>query len=121
MEIFGSGSTKWVLPATQPVVRMVHVTKSFVGTRAVRGVDLEVRAGQVHSLVGENGAGKSTLMRVLAGTYADYDGDIFIDGVPERIETPRRARELGIAMVHQELSLVPELSVAENMFLGREA
>jgi ribose transport system ATP-binding protein len=104
-----------------PPVRMVQIGKSFLGTQAVRGVDLEVNGGEVHAIVGENGAGKSTLMRVLAGSYSDYSGDIYVNGVPERIETPRRARELGFALVHQELSLVPELSVAENMFLGREA
>ena len=104
-----------------PPIRMVQISKSFLGTRAVRGVDLDVNGGEVHAIVGENGAGKSTLMRVLAGSYADYSGDIYVNGLPERIETPRRARELGFALVHQELSLVPELSVAENMFLGREA
>jgi ABC-type sugar transport system ATPase subunit len=107
--------------AGEPRARMVQISKSFVGTHAVRGVDLEVTSGEVHALVGENGAGKSTLMRVLAGNYADYFGNIYINGALERIETPRRARQLGVAMVHQELSLVPELSVAENMFLGREA
>jgi ABC-type sugar transport system ATPase subunit len=100
---------------------MVQISKSFLGTQAVRGVDLDVNAGEIHALVGENGAGKSTLMRVLAGSYSDYSGDILIDGVSERIEAPRRARQLGVALVHQELSLVPELSVAENIFLGREA
>jgi len=100
---------------------MAQIFKRFVGTVAVRGVDLELAGGDIHALVGENGAGKSTLMRVLAGGYADYSGDIFIDGALVRVGTPRRARELGIAMVHQELSLVPELTVAENMFLGREA
>ena len=100
---------------------MVQISKSFSGTQAVRGVDLDVTAGEIHALVGENGAGKSTLMRVLAGSYSDYSGDILIDGVSERIEAPRRARQLGVALVHQELSLVPELSVAENIFLGREA
>src|SRR5271165_4672952 len=105
----------------QPIVRMVSIGKSFTGTDAVRNVDLEFLPGEVHGLVGENGAGKSTLMRILAGIYPDYSGDIYVNGAAERIETPRRARELGFALVHQELSLVPELSVAENMFLGREA
>jgi rhamnose transport system ATP-binding protein len=103
-----------------PPIRMVQISKSFLGTQAVRGVDLDVNGGEVHAVVGENGAGKSTLMRVLAGSYSDYSGEIYVNGVPERIETPRRARELGFALVHQELSLVPELSVGENMFLGRE-
>jgi ribose transport system ATP-binding protein len=105
----------------QPIVRMVSIGKSFTGTDAVQNVDLEFLPGEVHGLVGENGAGKSTLMRILAGIYPDYRGEIFFKGRPTRIHTPRLARELGIAMVHQELSLVPELSVAENMFLGREA
>jgi ABC-type sugar transport system ATPase subunit len=105
----------------QPIVRMANISKSFTGTDAVRNVDLEFLPGEVHGLVGENGAGKSTLMRVLAGIYPDYTGEIFFNGRPTRIHTPRLARELGIAMVHQELSLVPDLSVAENMFLGREA
>jgi ribose transport system ATP-binding protein len=100
---------------------MANISKSFTGTDAVRNVDLEFLPGEVHGLVGENGAGKSTLMRVLAGIYTDYTGEIFFNGQPTRIHTPRLARELGIAMVHQELSLVPDLSVAENMFLGREA
>ena len=112
-----SASSGW----SGPPVRMVHISKSFLGTHAVRGVDLDVSGGEVHAVVGENGAGKSTLMRVLAGSYSDYSGDIYVNGALERIETPRRARELGFALVHQELSLVPELSVAENMFLGREA
>ena len=107
--------------AAQPIVRMVRISKSFTGTDAVRNVDLEFFPGDVHGLVGENGAGKSTLMRVLAGMYPDYSGEIFLNGSARRIYSPRLARELGIAMVHQELSLVPELSVAENMFLGREA
>jgi ABC-type sugar transport system ATPase subunit len=105
----------------QPIVRMVRICKSFTGTDAVRNVDLEFLPGEVHGLVGENGAGKSTLMRVLAGMYPDYNGEIFFNGRATKINSPRSARQLGIAMVHQELSLVPEMSVAENMFLGREA
>ena len=105
----------------QPIVRLVGISKSFIGTQAVRNINLEFLAGEVHGLVGENGAGKSTLMRILAGLFPDYKGEIYFKGRPVKIHTPRLARELGIAMVHQELSLVPELSVAENMFLGREA
>src|SRR5215469_15764256 len=88
---------------TQPIVRMVSISKSFTGTDAVRNVDLEFLSGEVHGLVGENGAGKSTLMRVLAGMYPDYSGEIFLNGRSTKIHSPRLARELGIAMVHQEL------------------
>src|SRR3954470_9492228 len=103
-----------------PILSLERINKRFIGTHAVRSVDLAFFPGEVHALVGENGAGKSTLMRILAGLYPDYAGQILIDGVPADIRSPRRARELGIAMVHQELALVPELSVAENMFLGRQ-
>jgi ribose transport system ATP-binding protein len=103
-----------------PVVQLLGISKNFTGTNAVRHVDMDIFAGEVHGLVGENGAGKSTLMRVLAGIYPDYSGEILVDGRPQRISSPRQALGLGIAMVHQELSLVPELSVAANIFLGRE-
>jgi len=103
-----------------PVVRLRGVTKSFVGTVAVSNVDLDILPGEVHAVVGENGAGKSTLMKVLAGFYPDYEGDIFIEGTLQKLSSPRQAMSLGIALVHQELSLVPELTVAENIFLNRE-
>jgi ABC-type sugar transport system ATPase subunit len=106
--------------SNKSVVRMMRVSKSFTGTNALHNVDLCLLPGEVHGLVGENGAGKSTLMRILAGIYPDYSGEIFFEGQLTKIHSPRLARELGIAMVHQELSLVPELSVAENIFLGRE-
>jgi ABC-type sugar transport system ATPase subunit len=86
----------------------------------VDNVDLDIFAGEVHGLVGENGAGKSTLMRILAGLYSDYEGRIEVSGKETRIMNVRQARRFGVAMVHQELSLVPELTVAENIFLGRE-
>ena len=99
----------------QPVVRLAGISKSFTGTQAVRNINLEILPGEVHGLVGENGAGKSTLMRILAGLFPDYEGEIYFKGRPVKIHTPRLARELGIAMVHQELSLVPELSVADRI------
>lgn len=94
--------------------------KSFPGVRALSDVSLSVARGEVRALLGENGAGKSTLMNVLSGAFSDYEGTIEIDGRAVAIRTPRSARDLGIAMIHQELQLVPELSVADNFFLGRE-
>ena len=103
-----------------PIVRLQSITKRFGGILALNNVDLDIFPGEVLGLVGENGAGKSTLMRVLAGFFSDYEGQVIIDGKPVRVVNPREARSLGIALVHQELSLVPELTVAENIFLGRE-
>ena len=102
------------------MVELRGIRKVFGGTVALAGVDLDLRAGEVHAWVGENGAGKSTLARVLAGLYGDYAGSISVAGRALRLVTPAAARAEGIALVHQELSLVPELSVAENVFLGRE-
>jgi ABC-type sugar transport system ATPase subunit len=98
---------------------MTGIRKAFPGVRALDGVDLELAAGEVHVLLGENGAGKSTLIKVLGGAVARDAGTISIDGVPAPIATPRQARDAGIAVIHQELMLVPELSVAENIHLGR--
>lgn len=103
-----------------PIVHLQSISKRFGGIIAVNQVDLEIYPGEVLGLVGENGAGKSTLMRVLAGFYPDYEGQISIQEKPVRIATPREGMQLGIALVHQELSLVLELTVAENIFLGRE-
>jgi len=103
-----------------PLVEMIGVTKSFGGVRAVAGADFSVRAGEVHALLGENGAGKSTLMKVLSGEVGGYRGEIRIGGDPVRFTSPADAQRAGIAMIHQELDLVPALSVAENVFLGRE-
>ncbi|MGA2795066.1 MAG: sugar ABC transporter ATP-binding protein, partial [Roseiarcus sp.] len=106
--------------AFAPAVRLRGIAKSFGGTRAVDAVDLDVFRGEVHGLVGENGAGKSTLMRILAGFFSDYGGAITIGGERIRLTTPAQARARGIALVHQELSLLPELTAAENILLGRE-
>ena len=96
------------------------ITKSFGGVKALDGAHLEVRAGKVTALMGENGAGKSTLMKVLAGVYQDYSGRIFLDGRPMTFAGPRQAQDHGVAMIHQELNLIAGLSIAENIFLGRE-
>jgi ribose transport system ATP-binding protein len=103
-----------------PLVEMIGVSKSYGGVQACRDVHFTVRAGEVHALLGENGAGKSTLMRVLSGDVTDHHGTIEIDGAPVRFTAPVDAQRAGIAMIHQELDLVPDLSVAENIFLGRE-
>lgn len=103
-----------------PRIRFVHVSKSFGATRALREVTFEARAGEVHALVGENGAGKSTLMNILAGTFAPDAGTVELDGVKHAPRGPLAARDAGIAMVHQELSLCPDLTVAENILLGME-
>jgi ribose transport system ATP-binding protein len=102
------------------LVRLAAISKSYGGVKACRDVDLTVRAGEVHALLGENGAGKSTLMRVLSGDVTDYQGSITVDGQDVRFHGPADAQRVGIAMIHQELDLVPGLSVAENIFLGRE-
>ncbi len=96
------------------------ITKTFGRQRALDGVDFELRAGEVHALAGENGAGKSTLIRVLAGATAPDAGTITLDGRTIRLRGPADARAAGIAVVHQELTLVPAMSVTDNLFLGRE-
>ncbi len=106
--------------ASQPILQMKRIVKTFPGVRALEGVGLEVLPGEVHALVGENGAGKSTLIRVLGGVHQPDSGEIVLRGKPVDIPTPRRARELGIAIIHQELNQVGPLSVAENLFMGDE-
>ena len=96
------------------------VSKRFPGVVALDRVDLDVRAGEVHVVLGENGAGKSTLMKILSGAYRKDDGEILIDGQPVEIRDPRHAQELGIAIIYQTFNQVPHLSVAENILLGRE-
>ncbi|HET9334059.1 MAG TPA: sugar ABC transporter ATP-binding protein [Gemmatimonadota bacterium] len=102
------------------VLRMFGIRKAFPGVVALDGVDLEVRAGEVHVLLGENGAGKSTLMKVLSGAHVMDAGRIELAGSEVAISGPRHARDLGIGIIYQELALVPDLSAAENVFLGRE-
>ncbi len=105
----------------KPVLEMRAISKTFPGVKALREVALTLYPGEVHSLMGENGAGKSTLMKILSGAYtADAGGEIRIDGETVVIDGPQSARELGVAVIYQELALCPSLSVAENIYLGRE-
>ncbi len=103
-----------------PLLELSHISKRFNAIQALDDVSFQLRTGEVHALVGENGAGKSTLMRILAGIYADYEGEYLLEGQQIRLHTPKEALEHGIGMIHQELSVIPELSVAENLFLGRQ-
>ncbi len=103
-----------------PLVRVAGVTKSFGGVKALRGVSLEVKAGEVHALLGENGAGKSTLIKILSGVHSFDSGAIEIDGAPVAFANPAESRKAGIAVVYQDLSLVESLSVGANLMLNRE-
>jgi ribose transport system ATP-binding protein len=100
------------------LLELTGVSKSFGGVQALRDVDFSLLAGQIHGLAGENGAGKSTLMKIIAGAHGADEGQMKIDGVEVRFRSSRDALAAGIGMVHQELSVAPELSVAENVFLG---
>ena len=104
-----------------PALEMRGISKRFPGVVALDRVDFTVRRGEIHSLIGQNGAGKSTLMSILSGVYVADEGEILIDGEPVTIAHPREALRRGIGTVYQELSLLPNLSVADNIFLGREA
>ncbi|HUK65297.1 MAG TPA: sugar ABC transporter ATP-binding protein [Anaeromyxobacteraceae bacterium] len=103
-----------------PVLELRRISKNFRALQALSGVDFDLRQGETHALCGENGAGKSTLMRILAGIYEEYEGEYLLDGRPVHFHSPREALRRGIGMIHQELSVMPELTVAENMFLGRQ-
>ncbi|AYY14130.1 sugar ABC transporter ATP-binding protein [Actinobacteria bacterium YIM 96077] len=102
------------------VVRMAGIDKSFLGVQVLFGVDLDLRAGEVHALVGENGAGKSTLMKILAGVHQADGGTVELDGHAVSFEHPLQAQHAGVSTVFQEFNLLPERTVAENVFLGRE-
>src|SRR5579863_8243218 len=99
---------------------MRDIGKSFPGVRALDGVTLDLRAGEVHAIVGENGAGKSTLMKILAGAQPADAGEIAIDGTIVAIDGPRTAERLGVGMIYQEFNLVPELDAIDNITLGVE-
>ncbi len=103
-----------------PRLQMHRISKSFPGVQALCAVDLDVRPGEVHALLGENGAGKSTLIKILGGVYQPDQGSILLDGRTTAFHSPRAARGAGVAIIYQEFSLVPSLTVAENLCLGRE-
>src|SRR3979409_32131 len=103
-----------------PILELRDITKAFGGVEALRGVDFALSTGEIHGLVGENGAGKSTLMKIIAGVHADFSGRFILDGRETRFRSVRYAHAAGIAMVHQELSVAPDLTVAENVFLGSQ-
>ncbi len=104
------------------LLEMRNITKTFPGVKALDNVNIQVQEGEIHALVGENGAGKSTLMNVLSGIYpyGSYEGDILYDGHPAQFRTIKDSERLGIVIIHQELALVPYLSIGENLFLGNE-
>ncbi|GGY53459.1 sugar ABC transporter ATP-binding protein [Streptomyces djakartensis] len=103
-----------------PLLALRGIGKSFLGVRVLDGVDLQVRPGEVHAVVGENGAGKSTLMKVVSGVHQPDEGTIEFAGAPRTFRSPREAQQAGIGTVYQELTLLPERTVAENVWLGRE-
>ena len=104
----------------QLLLQMQGIRKSFVGVEVLHGVDLDLRAGEVHAIVGENGAGKSTLMKILAGVHTPDEGTIRIDGEEVHFAHPAQAQAAGVGIVYQEFNLLPERNVAENVFVGRE-
>jgi ribose transport system ATP-binding protein len=121
MQQTGDPSSTEIMPTPQlDLLRLEHITKQFPGVKALDDVSFDLRPSEVHVLLGENGAGKSTLMKVLAGVYPADSGRIVLNGQPVQIHSPRQARAQGISIIYQEFNLVPDLSVAQNIFLGRE-
>jgi putative multiple sugar transport system ATP-binding protein len=107
---------------SEVILEMRNITKTFPGVKALDNVNFSVERGEIHALVGENGAGKSTLMKVLSGVYpfGSYDGEIFFEGKECRFNSINQSEEVGLVIIHQELALIPYLSITENLFLGNE-
>ena len=106
--------------ARPPLLHVQGVSKGFPGVKALEDMQLDLRAGEVLALVGENGAGKSTLMKLLSGAYTVDEGEFFLNGEPYEPTSPKHAQDLGISIIHQEFNLMPDLTVAQNLFIGRE-
>jgi len=115
-----SPSAGSVPPDGSIVLELRNVVKRFGGAVALSGVDFTLRRGEIHGLLGENGAGKSTLMKILSGVYSPDEGEIILEGEPVKFHSPAGAKALGIGMIYQELTNMPTLTVAENVFLGRQ-
>ena len=104
----------------QELFRMINISKSFPGVKALDKVSIQVNKGEVHGLVGENGAGKSTLMKVMSGVYQEDEGEIYIEGQKVEVNNVAKAHELGVAIIFQELNLLPHMNVADNIYIGRQ-
>ena len=105
---------------SENILRMTHISKSFAGVHALRGVQFDLFPGEVHALLGENGAGKSTLVKVMTGVHQPDSGEIYLNGSQVHFSDALQSRQAGIAAIYQELSLFPDLDVAENIFVGRQ-
>lgn len=102
------------------MIEMTGISKAFNGNTVLSNIEFEVKKGEIHALMGENGAGKSTLMKILTGIYTRDSGDIKVKGQIVDFKNPKEAEQNGIAVIHQELNILPDLTVAENLFLGNE-
>ena len=105
---------------SEKILQMNHIIKEFSGVRVLKDVSFDLKAGEVHALIGENGAGKSTLIKVLGGVYFQENGDVVIDGQIQKFTCAQDSIKAGVGIIYQEFNLVPTLSIAENIFLGKE-
>ncbi|HYW97440.1 MAG TPA: ATP-binding cassette domain-containing protein, partial [Bacteroidales bacterium] len=103
-----------------PILEVRNISKDFSGVYALKDINLEIHPGQVTAIVGENGAGKSTLMKIISGVYTEYEGDVLLHGEKVSFKNPKEAGENGVVIIHQELNLIPYLSITENLFLSNE-
>ena len=102
------------------MIEMTGISKAFNGNAVLKNVQFNLKDGEIHALMGENGAGKSTLMKILGGIHSNDAGEIKVDGQPVHFKSPKDAEKHGIVIIHQELNILPDLTVAENLFLGKE-
>ena len=105
----------------ETILEMEHISKTFGPVKALKDVHMDLRSGEVHALMGENGAGKSTLMKILSGVYSLESGTLTYFGKETEFKNPKEAQEAGVAIVHQELNMMADLTVAENIYIGRES